>query len=181
MLLTILLLFPILGWAADLVFHPAGNCWEVDDNPMTISCRNIPQKTCCFVSAPYCGVLNCVDCPIDAVVYSYFHHNCSVKADNWCKITHFAASKKGGCCVDLGLQDVCAGSWTGAFATAVSLASEKLCVEPNAMAYVDHHDGVKREIYIPQGELDRATKLWLAGDFEGLGKFEDWAGQSAYV
>ncbi|KAK4172929.1 hypothetical protein QBC36DRAFT_336879 [Triangularia setosa] len=173
MLLAIFLLFPILGWAMDLVFHPAGNCWIADD---TISCRNIPERTCCFVSAPYCGVLDCEGCPIDSVVSTFFNSDCNAKANAWCKITHL--DNKPGCCVDLGLQESCAGMWRDTTDMAVSAASERICVEPNVMAYVRH--GVKREIFIPQGELERATQLLSASDFEGLGMFEDWAGQSAY-
>ncbi|KAK0665683.1 hypothetical protein QBC41DRAFT_378986 [Cercophora samala] len=177
MLFASLLLFPILGWAMQaLVFHPAGNCWVTDDT--TISCRNISERTCCMVTGPFCGVLNCENCPVGSIVNTYFEHACSADADSWCKVTH-PFDNKGGCCVDLGLAETCSGMWWDPSATAVSAASERNCVEPNHMTYVDHDHGVKREIHIPQGELERATRLLLARNFTALGMFKDWADQSS--
>ncbi|KAK4196291.1 hypothetical protein QBC40DRAFT_351880 [Triangularia verruculosa] len=173
MLLTLFLLFPLLGWANDIVLYLGGNCWT---GQASVSCRNIDERTCCRASAPFCGVAQCVGCPVYTIVLTYFGSDCSGKSNRWCKIRHLDR-KHWGCCVDLGFEDTCAAMWaTSSYQTDVDAAtSEIACAQPNVMTYVDN--GVQREIHIPEGELQNATQLLLANDFEGLKHFADWAGQ----
>ncbi|KAK4683252.1 hypothetical protein QC764_123450 [Podospora pseudoanserina] len=178
MLFTILLLLPILGCAAErLFFHRSGDCW---DDAETISCRDIPASVCCQASDPWCGVVHCEGCPNGSTVAGYFQNSCQTKANGRCEITHpFSQEGLLGCCVDLGPYDTCAGQWYPSSSMDVATTSERKCVQPNVMTYVDHDHGVKREIHIPQGELKRATQLLLARDFGGLRAFENWAHQSS--
>ena len=145
-------------------FRPANNVCDTSQDH--VCCNNFGEGGCCQTTSPHCGIFSVDDILEDDEIYSYF-------GQTGCGGSLQVEGDREGCFAASAVTAGCSMHWIVGDAARRRSEATGSCVEPDYASYTTA-EGVKREIFIPQGNFSSVSSMLVNKDYAGLAAFKDY-------